>query len=393
MAKLKLWNAFTADRSIRSAVFAFTLTRLLVLTIFVLGSNVRVVESDREFGLDPQELQISLADASLLDQIRQLAIRGDGGWYLHIASRGYERIPFESTQPHNWAFFPFFPMLWRAAAAITGGYLLTGIVLTNAILFFALVLLHRTATAFGLDPPAADRAVFYTAAFPTSYFFSIPMAESSFLLLTAGSFLAAKRNQWLTASLLGMLAAGTRLTGLLLLPALFILYWQANRKFNRRLLWLALIPVSLIGFVVYLNSITGNPFAFAAIEPAWGRRAQFFLYTFWEYLSDPLEVSYKWNFEALNFLATMLAFGCGMALMRRRQWAFAFYVLAAAVLPLSSGTLQSMTRYIMVVFPIFFVLATAAKSTIMDRVVSTVFVAALAIMTTLCTIIVTLALS
>ena len=393
MINLKLWNAISADRSIKSAVFAFILTRLLVLTVFVLGTHVRVVESERAFGVDPQEIQISLAGESLLERLRPLATRGDGGWYLSIASRGYEQIPFEQTAPHNWAFFPLFPLVWRAVAGITGGYLLSGLILTNLLFFFALIVLHRTATAYGVDAESADRAVFYTAAFPTSYFFSIPMAESLFLLLTAGSFLAAKRDQWITASILGMLAAGTRLTGLLLLPALLILYWQANRKFYPRVLVLALIPVSLIAFMVYLNAITGNPLAFAAIEPAWGRRAQFFLITLWEYLSEPLNVSYKWNFEALNFLATVLAFACGVIQLRKRQWALGFYVIAAAVLPLSSGTLQSMTRYMMVAFPIFFVLGTAGKSLAIDRTISVTFVAALAIMTTLCTIIVTLALS
>ncbi|HLA12153.1 MAG TPA: mannosyltransferase family protein [Pyrinomonadaceae bacterium] len=381
------------DRSIRSAAFSFALTRLIVFTTFIVGTHIQVVESNRLFGEDPQELQISLVSPGILQGLREIATRGDGGWYLHIASRGYERIPFEQTEPHNWAFFPLFPMLWRAAAALTGGYLLTGLILTNVLFFFALIVLHRTATAYGLEEGSADRAVFYTAAFPASYFFSIPMAESLFLLLTASSFLTAKRDRWFTASVLGMFAAGTRLSGLLLLPTLLLLYWQSHRRFDLRVLWLLVIPVSLFGFMVYLNTITGNPLAFAAIEPAWGRKAQFFLFTLWEYLQAPLHLSYKWNFKALNFLATVLAFGCGFLLLRRRQWAFAFYVLAAAILPLSSGTLQSMTRYMMVAFPIFFVLGTTGKSLAMDRIISVAFVASLAVMTTLCAIIVTLALS
>jgi hypothetical protein len=47
----------------------------------------------------------------------------------------------------------------------------------------------------------------------------------------------------------------------------------------------------------------------------------------------------------------------------------------------------------MVAFPIFFVVGMASKSAATDKVVSSVFVALLAIMTLLCTIIVTLALS
>jgi hypothetical protein len=66
--------------------------------------------------------------------------------------------------------------VWRLAAKVTGGYLLTGISISNLFFFFALLLLHKTVLAFGYGEEVADRAVFYTAAFPTSYFFSMPMS-------------------------------------------------------------------------------------------------------------------------------------------------------------------------------------------------------------------------
>jgi hypothetical protein len=376
-------------------MFAFTVTRLIVFAIFVLGTHVRVVEPNRIFGVEAEELQITLADTNLLDALRPLSMRGDAGWYLHIAHRGYERIAFERTLPHNWAFFPLFPLLWRAAAFLTGGFMLTGIVLTNIFLFLALFVVHRTALAYGLQTASADRAVLYTAAFPTSYFFSLPMAESLFLLLAAGTFLSAKRGRWLLAAVLAALAASTRFSGLLLLPALWILQWQADGsiKPSRKTLTLAIVPVGLLAFMAYLYSITGNAFAFAAIEPAWGRRLQFFLLTLWEYLHEPLELSYKWNFKFFNFVIALLAFVCGCVLVKRRQWALGLYVIGCVILPLSSGTLQSMARYMMVVFPIFFVLGEAGRSAVVDKCILSVSMTLLGIMTLLCTIIVTLALS
>ena len=381
--------------SFRATVFAFTLTRLIVFAIFVLGTHVRVVEPNRIFGVEAEELQITLADTNLLDALRPLSMRGDAGWYMHIAHRGYERIAFERTLPHNWAFFPLFPLLWRAAAFLTGGFMLTGIVLTNIFLFFALFVVHRTALAYGLQTASADRAVFYTAAFPTSYFFSLPMAESLFLLLAAGTFLSAKRGRWFLAAVLAALAASTRFSGLLLLPVLWILQSQADGsiKPSRKTLTLAIVPVGLLAFMAYLHSITGNAFAFAAIEPAWGRRLQFFLLTLWEYLHEPLELSYKWNFKLFNFLIALLAFGCGFVLLKRRQWALGLYVIGCVILPLSSGTLQSMARYMMVLFPIFFVLGEAGRSAVVDKCILSVSMTLLGIMTLLCTIIVTLALS
>ena len=390
-----VWQRARRSQSLRATVFAFTLTRVIVFTIFILGTHSRVVEPNRIFGVEAEEVQITLADSSVLDKIRPLAMRGDGGWYMNIAHRGYEKIPFEKELPHNWAFFPLFPLMWRAAAFFTGGFALTGIVLSNLLFFCALFVLHRTALAYGLEPGAADRAVLYTAAFPTSYFFSLPLAESLFLLLTAGTFLAARRKMWLIAAVLAALAGTTRFSGLLLLPVLWILQTQTNGspRPTWKTLTLAIVPLGLLGFMAYLYSITGNALAFAAIEPAWGRRPQFFLLTLFEYLSQPLELSYKWNFKSFNFLNAMLAFVCGVVLMKRRQWAFGFFVLACAILPLSSGTLQSMGRYMMVVFPIFFLLGEAGRSIVVDRIILASSVALLAIMTLLCTIIVTLALS
>lgn len=383
------------DRGIRSTLFAFTLTRLIVFAIFVLGMNLKVVEPNRVFGVEAEEVQISLKNSNLLDSLRPLAMRGDGGWFLHIADRGYEHIPFEATLPHNWAFFPLFPLIWRLVASVTGGFLLTGIAVSNVFFFFALLLLYRTAIAFGLDDDSAERAVFYTAAFPTSYFFSLPMSESLFLLLTAGSFLAAKRNRWWVAAILAGLAATTRLSGLVLLPALLALQWEQDHKLRptRKTLSLLLIPAGVIGYMAYLHSITGNALAFASIEPAWGRRPQFFLFSLFEYLRDPLDLSFKWNFKLLNFSAAILALVCSVILLKRRQWSLGIYLLGAAVLPLSSSTLQSMTRYMMVAFPIFFILGEAGRSVRIDQSIRATFLVLLGIMTTLCVIIVTLALS
>lgn len=390
-----VWDRLRSDQSFRTTVFVFTLTRLLVFTIFILGTHLKVVEPNRIFLLEAEEVQIDLSQSNILDKLRPLALRGDGGWYLHIADRGYEKIPFEKALPHNWAFFPLFPLLWRAAAFLTGGFALTGIILSNVFFFFALLAVHRTALAYGVESLTADRALLYLAAFPTSYFFSLPMAESLFLLLTASAFLAAKRQLWLLASGLAALAAATRFSGLLLLPVLLILQFQADRslRLSAKTLTLAFVPVGLIAFMIYLYSITGNALAFAAIEPAWGRRAQFFPLTLLEYLRQPLELSYKWNFKSFNFVITMLVFVCGIVLLKRRQWAFAIYVLGCAILPLSSGTLQSMARYMMVAFPIFFVMGESGRSPAVDRTILSVSFSLLAIMTLLCTLIVTMALS
>lgn len=395
MPSSKLFHRISNDRSVRTAVFVFALTRALVFGIFVLGTHVSVVEPNRAFPNEPQEIRISLARSNVLNRLRQLASRGDGGWYWHIAERKYEAAPFEVTEAHNWAFFPLFPICWRLAAKVTGGFPLTGIVLSNVFFFFGLIMLHKTAGAFGADEATADRTVFYLAAYPLSYFFSLPLSESLFLLLSTGTFYAAKRNSWWTAGLLGALASATRLTGLFLLPALLVLQWQSHRtaKPDRRTVALLLIPLGLLAFMIYLHYRTGNAFAFLQVEAAWGRNFALPWRPLLDYLRHPLEISFRWDFRLLNFAAGILGLVCGIVLAKKRQWALATFTLLCVLAPLSSSLLQSMARYMMGVFPIFMVLGAAGKAVRTDQVIRAIFLVLLGLMTAFCTVIITLALS
>jgi len=311
---------------------------------------------------------------------------GDSWWHAGIAEEGYEKRFFTAGEQHNWAFFPLYPLLLRAAARITGGYLLTGMLLSSLLFFFALVLLHKTAIAFGGDAGTADRAIFYTAFFPVSYFFSLPMTESLFLLLSVGSFYAAKRNRWWMAGSIGALASATRAPGIILLPALFVLYLQQYRwRWRWNFLSLFIIPSGLLAFMFYLHAITLNAFAFMDVQAAWGRQGGLFLAPLYNYLRDPLEVSSVWDFKALNFIAAATSFACSFWLMRRREWSLAVYALLLVVLPLSSLSLQSLSRYTMVNFPVLLILGFAGRSTVIDQALRTAFITLLALLTALYT--------
>ena len=223
----------------------------------------------------------------------------------------------------------------------------------------------------------------------------MPVSDPLFLLLTVASFLAAKRGVWWLAGLMGALAAATRVTGVLLLPALLILYWQQNGgfKFDWKMLFLLLIPAGLLAFMIYLHFITGNAGAFADIQRTWGRNPGFFLQPLWNYITNPLVVTDRWDFRLLNFICAVLTFACGFVLVKWREWALAFYTFASVIVPLSSLELQSMGRYTMVVFPLFIVLAVAGSRLRIDQTIRAVFIGLLGIMSALFSGLVTLALS
>ena len=372
------------DRGLRSALSAFALSRVLVFAVFILCGQLNIFDPypPAEF----HNARISVRHIAFARIMHKTVSTGDANWYIDIAVNGYERRPYASDTLHNWAFFPAYPLTVAVVSQLTGAPYLTGAVLSTLFFFIALLLVYRTTLAFGFEEADANRTVFYLAIFPLSYFYSVPITESLFLMLTAGSIYAARRERWLVAGLLGAVASATRLTGVLLLPTLVLLYWETYRTFRPRLnfLPLLLIPTGLAAFMYFLYVITGNPLAFKdIIVEAWHRKPQFFLVTLAGYLADPLLIVEPWNFRLLNFLVPTLALVAGVVLLKWRRWSLAAYTLATLIIALSNQLLVSQARYAMVLFPAFIVLAVVGRNSRIDHVLRTLMLILLTLMTIL----------
>ena len=371
------------DQSVREALFVFALTRTLVFAIFIVAGAATLDATAPGFDREDPHPVASVRTRLIKQQLEHTLGRGDSSWYALIAQQGYDRVAFEARPQHNWVFFPLYPLLVRLGGGLTGEYLIWGALLSNGLFFIALILLHKLVTALGHDESTAGRAVFYTAAFPVSYFFSLPVTEALYLCLVVGSFLAAARGRWWAAGVIGGFASATRLAGVLLLPALALFYGQRVRRsrWGRDMMWLALVPVGLLAFMLFLWRITGNPLAFVDAIAAWERPGGFFLLTLYDYLKHPLRIIQPWDFRTLNFGAAILALGAVYFWARRKQWALATFAFLAILLPLSSGTLQSTARYVAVIFPVFIALAVAGRRPRVDQVIRAVFLVLLAVMT------------
>lgn len=372
-----------SDPSLRAAAFVFALTRALVFLVFIITTHTTFKYPLTDFGDKAHDVRIAIRRYSIPQELRQLATRSDGGWYIQLAKSGYEKKPFDLEREHNWAFFPLYPLTVRAVAGLTGNYRLVGIVLSNLFFFAALLLLHKTVIAFGYDKALANRTIFYIAAFPTSYFFSLPWTTSLFLLLVVSSFLAAKRRVWWLAGVCAGLASATRYEGAFLFPALLIFYWQSNRPLKPRAdaLGLLFAPLGLLAFMGYLYAITGNALAFVDAQAAWRVRWGFFLQPLAGFMISPFELSAGWNFRALNFAAAMLALVCGFVWLKRGEWVWAFYIIISVITPLSTVTLEGHARYVVVLFPVFLLLAVWGRSPVVDQTIRTVFLTLLTLMT------------
>jgi hypothetical protein len=366
-------------RSLRVALFAYALSRALIFGVWVLVAQLQLEQPIGREGLARPSADVAHeAPAQIL---RRLASYNDGGWYMTIAEHGYEARAFDTTRLANWAFFPLHPLIWRAGATLLGDFPAAGLWLANLEFLVALFLLHRLALALGRDAAAAERAVLALALFPVSYFCALPWSESLFLLLSTATFLAAVRERWGWVAVLGVLTSATRLAGVFLLPALLLYLWPRRRELSWQP-WLALaaMPLGLFAFMLELHAVTGNAFAFSGIQAAWGRHAASPLDPLVEMLQRPHLAIEDWNFRWLNFAAAAGGAAGAIALWRRREPALAVFTLLGLTAPLASGTLMSMARYALGLFPLALAIADVTAHRAVERVWFALSAALLALM-------------
>lgn len=324
---------------LRNVLITALASRALVFFLLIFGSQLAFL--GKEYGTI-WRTQADLSLERVRPELTRLAMVGDAWFYRQIAFEGYEPPP----APRNtWAFFPLYPLL---AGAVPGDdFAMSAMLVSNLAFVVGMLLVAAAALQLGADGEQVERAAFLIAFFPVSYFFSLPMTESLFLCMSAGAFLFAAKEKWWAAGLFGAAAALTRLVGIVLLPALILLPLQQSKKLTPRQLWLLLIPAATAGFMLFLQRRAGDPLAFVTAQTLWHRGQ-------WEF---SLMASRPWNFVLLNGVAALFLIVAAVAMLRRRQWAFAFYAAAAVAIPLSTGSVQSMARYAMVIFPAFVWLA------------------------------------
>ena len=196
----------------------------------------------------------------------------DGKWYRMVAAHGYLLLPGRQSDP---AFFPLFPALMRAVHTVGVGYSTAGLLLANAGFLAALVAFHALSEEI-VGESIARRATVYLAVFPFGYTFSMEYPESIVLALIAASALAGLRGRWAIAGACGAAAALARPEGLFVALPLLVIAWRQRQILTpvRRGVALGAIvapAAAIASFSVYLESVLGDPMAWSQAERAWGR--------------------------------------------------------------------------------------------------------------------------
>lgn len=363
-------------------VLAFVSSRLLILLIIIAGAEISYFEIPAIEGrnLNPT---IAVAPERIRANVARVLGSADANWYLRIARDGYDPPPYTSDAPHNWVFFPLFPLLVRLFATVIGSELLAAVVISNLALLGAMLILPRLAERLGFDEQTGVRASWVVALFPTSYFFSAPFTESLFLLVTCGAFLALAESRILLAGAFMACATAARPTGMLLLPAFAAALWDHRHAMGRAAVSILLASTGLLSYLVYLAYSLGAPLAFADNQHAWGRGKRGFGALCQDLFALPINVMEPWSFTGLHLIALLAAGGTVALFCKMRRPAIALCVVLPLAAALSTGELLSLTRFTMALFPIPIAIAAFASTPARERIVFAVLAALLGIMTAL----------
>lgn len=299
--------------------------------------------------------------------------RWDACWYLRLATFGYE------TGEPGAAFFPLYPLAIRIVGPLFGGNLVLAALAISGVSYIAAVALLHHMVKGDFDDATADRTVLYISIFPTAFFFFAPFTESLFLALALAYLVLARSGRFGTATLFGILVGLTRAQGAVVaLPVAWeiLRVVRAPSAEGRRSLTIAsgvaatLAP--LVGFAWFLGygvDATGLSSLDAerlhwgfGVAPPWD-----ILGHAWQWMLDPANAGFA-NLQLLVGLHLLLI-GAFVALtivgLRTLPPSYLLYVVPLLVLLVVSSPatpLASSSRYMLVMFPVFVVLARLGRN-------------------------------
>ncbi len=292
-------------------------------------------------------------------------LRWDAHWYTYIAAQGYDE--------KSVVFFPMLVFFIRALNGLGLSHAVSGLLVCNLFAFLSFAVMHA---AFHRDfpPRTADRALLAYAVMPTSFFLNSVYTEPLFLTFTLACVYYARRQLWLPAGICAALAALTRNIGVCL--SFFVAYELYLHSRNDRRLSADycspfLAPAALLGYIAYNAFSFGDPLAFVHSQQVWGRS---FGWPPDNYIRNWDLLGVLWpNTQAgiaLDaFMVPAGVVGLGAATLSRRHHIPASYLIVGwlwLMIPLYSTSsflpLYSMSRFLLVVFPLYLVCAGMPKA-------------------------------
>ncbi len=300
----------------------------------------------------------------------QIWNRWDSVHYQRLAQSGYDSASIWKA----W-FYPLFPWTVRVVGRVIDGDYLVGAFVVSGIALIAAAILLRRLVQLDFSGEVAHRAVWFFLIFPTTYFLHIGYTESLFIALALGSIMAARRERWWLAGLLGAFSWMTRANGLILLPTLAVEaahQFALTKRWQWRWLWIALVPAGLGVYLLLNFHVTGDAFAFLRMR------------------HDLTAVSFGWPWvgirEAIGNLRrppneaeivgtqelffALLGLACTVVSWFKLRPVYATWITGSWLLFTCAKFIESEPRYALTLFPIFILFALLAANRFWNLVIT-----------------------
>lgn len=317
------------------------------------------------------------------NEIVNLNVRWDAGWYLGIVTSGYVFETHDPEAQQNIVFFPAYPILVRGVGRLLGNtlpsHILAGTLVSFAAFFGGLVYLFAFARQM-LTDDQARYAQWLIAAYPFAVFFGAIYSESLFLFGAVGAFYHFTNRQFGRAAVCGVLVGLTRHVGCLLSIPLALLAIEAwlpaavvggagrlpipRRSVVKALAAAAAPGVGMLIYAAYIWKLTGDPLAWVWGHAAWGRTYQgvaALVLDRYDFIAHAGVAGYvaAVPHDVLNALGVAFVLATAWPVARCLGLAYAVLILITILPPLAAGGLTSTGRVSSLIFPSFVWLAGA----------------------------------
>ncbi len=303
-----------------------------------------------------------------LGELPELWARWDAPHYIHLTELGYGGY-LEDGKPLFLVFFPLYVWLVRALRLLVPHTALAGMAVSALCFAWGSVYFYRLgAEEYGEG--TARRGLLLLVSFPFAFFFGGIMTESLFFLTTTAGLYHIRRHHWGRFALWGILAAMTRMQGVILIGAAAAELCNDAKPFRgtaerrKRALRSILSRVPLLcapalGSLTYLAlnaHVTGDPFAFVQMQEHW---SQGFLW-FPKVLAYLVRNAFTWENAVTRWemwIPELVLFPV-FALLLWRSWRkhrsmFTLYAFVYFILNYCLSWLLSAGRYLSCAVPCF----------------------------------------
>lgn len=336
----------------------------MFLFSFALSFAIQKVSSNYLDNRTSYELpiDIELSSRSLVSP----RLNADGRNYLDIVQNGY----FIKGIYNLRAFFPLFPLLIKSFSLLTNMNAVYSGLFLAAIFSIGSIWLLFEIVRVEFDDTTSFKTVILMLTFPTSYFLFCYYPESLYLFLSLSVFWFLNKKNFFMATLFALLASATRIVGIVL-PLIVI--FEGFKYFidTKKIPWIvAFSPLGLIGYSLYNYITIGDPLIYLHSWPVWGKSFSLlgpikaFLSGFHNLLIGPqpfYDSPFVYLISVFEFGSLVFLIAIILSSYKKVKIIYWLYMVTNAYFYLAGGILQSLPRYILVVFPIYIYLATRLK--------------------------------